>query len=106
MLIFDRWWEEPIFWLYFSTWAVFTACLLLYGLRSRWQQSGTGRAMMALYASIVAILTMTLLFLTGTIPEGPVRDFARSLTLGGVTLAGVIQLATILRHQRRDRKVK
>ena len=94
-------WVQPMFWLYFSTWVVFTACLLVYTLRSPWQRSGVGRAMVTLYGSLVAILTMVLLFLMDVIPEGSARDFLRSLTLGCVTLAGTVQLVTILRHQRR-----
>jgi hypothetical protein len=95
---------EPTFYQYLATWAVFTACLLFYGLRSPWRESSVGKAMVTLYGSLVAILTLVLLILVGLIPEGQPRDLLRTLTLGGMTLAGAVQLAAILRLQRRDRK--
>lgn len=90
------------FWLYVLTLLPYAMCLWFYGRRSPWRQSPVGRGLFALYAAIVAILLYAVIAQTTAIPE-PIRDTLRAVLLGGVALAGWVQLSNILRLQR-DRR--
>lgn len=94
---------ELDFWLYAMCAAIFTACFVMYGLRSRWRSSGwIGWALLTLYGSLSAILGFVMLVLSGALPEGGPRDVVRSILLGGVAIAGALHLSQILRLQRLD----
>lgn len=90
------------FWIYFVTAVPFIGCLLAYGIRSPWRATGIGRAMFTLYAALTAVLGLaTVLQLFR--PPHVIALVLVLVTLGGVFLAGCIQLVTILRLQgRRD----
>lgn len=90
------------FWLYATTLLSFALPLGFYGLRSDWRASRVGKGLLALYASIVAILALVTVSYLGWVPDD-VRAVLRVVTLSGVQLAGWWQLANILRAQRRDR---
>lgn len=94
---YDRWW----FWMYAVCWAPYTLCLAFYGLRSPWRRSAVGRGLFTLYGALVAILTLVLVVQLAPLPLS-VEIALRVVTLTAVAVAGVIQLANILRLQRRD----
>jgi hypothetical protein len=95
---YDTW----SFWLYAAAWLPYTACLLLYGLRSPWWAGATGRAILALYAALTGVLTLALVARIFDI-HGDLLDALRFLLLGAVAVLGFVQLHTIVRLQRRDR---
>lgn len=90
------------FWLYLAPWAPFTACLLFYGFGSPWWSSATGKAQMSLYASISGVLSLVLAVQLFDLPA-EVRAALRVLTLGLITVAGIIQFTNILKLQHRRR---
>ena len=90
------------FWLFLGTLLPYALCLAFYGLRSPWRMSPVGRGLFALYAALVAVLGYAVIAQVAVIPPS-VRDALRALLLGGVALAGWVQLANILRLQR-DRR--
>lgn len=93
------------FWLYAAPWVLFTGCLLLYGLRSPWWTSSTGRALIVLYAALSGVLGLVVAVQLFHPPE-EWRALLRVLTLAPLTVAGVGQLANIIRlqHRRRGRE--
>lgn len=90
------------FWLYACTAVPWAACLLFYGLRSPWRRSRVGQAMFTTYAALTAVLGLAALLRVVHLPYWLAVTLA-CVTLGAVAVAGVIQVATILRAQRRDR---
>lgn len=95
-------WTSWSFWLYAATLLPYALALGFYGLRSDWRSSRVGKGLMTLYAAIVAILLLAIVSLAGLLPQ-EARAVLRFVALGGVQLAGWIQLGNILRAQRRDR---
>ncbi|MCU1617210.1 MAG: hypothetical protein JWO98_4750 [Frankiales bacterium] len=92
-------WERLPFWLYLLTLMPFALCLFFYGTRSPWQQSQTGRALISLLTSLVAVLSWAVLAQVTVIPQ-TVLDAMRAVLLGAVALSGWVLLANILRLQR------
>lgn len=90
------------FWLYLGTLLPYALCLVLYGIRSPWQMSPVGRGLFSLYAALVAVLAFAVVAQIAVIPTS-VRDLLRAVLLGGVALAGWVQLSNILRLQRERR---
>lgn len=90
-----HWWT----WLYVLCWLPYATCTALYGLRSPWRTSWVGRGLLAGYAAITAVLTVALVASVATIPD-EIRHTLVAATLGGVALAGFVQLANIVRLQR------
>lgn len=97
-------WSSWSFWLYVAAWAPHLGCLVAYGIRSPWRRSAVGRALFTLYAALTAVLSLVLLVRVFDLPDA-LRDVLRVLTVGGVSIAGFVQLAIILRLQRDDRRV-
>ena len=92
-----------IFWLYAVGAVLWTGLLLLYGLRSPWWRSTTGRVMVLTFASLSAVLVLAAVFRFVHPPLWLAVPLAlAAATLAAVCVAGCVQLATILRLQRRD----
>jgi len=91
-------WDNPAFWVYLLTWLPFVAFLTLYGTRSQWSESGIGRALFTLAASMVAVLTNALAGIV--FGDYPGRDMFRLVLLGGVSLAGWNLLRNLVGVQR------
>jgi multisubunit Na+/H+ antiporter MnhB subunit len=92
-------WERLPFWLYLLTLMPFALCLFFYGTRSPWQQSQTGRALISLLTSLVAVLLWAVVAQVAEIPR-EVLDAMRAVLLGGVFLSGCVLLRNILLLQR------
>lgn len=90
--------ERVPFYLYLATLAPYALCLFFYGTRSPWQKSQTGRALIALLVSLVAVLGWAVLVQVTVIPK-PVLDVMRGVLLGGVALAGWVMLRQIVQLQ-------
>lgn len=90
------------FWLFLGTLAPYALCLGFYGLRSPWRLSPVGRGLFSLYASIVAILIYAVIVQLAPLPQ-TAQDTLRAVLLGGVALAGWVQLFNIIRLQRERR---
>lgn len=90
------------FWLYVAALVPFALSLAFYGLRSPWWTSPTGRALFTLYAALTAVLSLVVVAYLGVFPT-PVRDLLR-ITIGGVAVAGWVQLVNILQIQSRARR--
>lgn len=88
------------FWLYAPPAAVWAACLLLYGLRSAWRRSATGRGQFVLYATLTAVLLLASVLRIVHLPYSWAVVLA-VVTMGGVLVAGLVQLVLILRAQGR-----
>lgn len=91
--------EKLPFWLYLLTLLPFALSLFFYGTRSPWQKSPTGRALIALLTSLVAVLGWAVLVQVTAIPK-PVLDVMRGVLLGSVSLAGWVMLRQIVQLQR------
>lgn len=79
-------WAIPAFWVYLLTWAPFASFLILYGLRSPWRATSTGRGIFTLTASMVAVLSNALAGVM--LGDYPGRDLVRLILVGGVACAG------------------
>lgn len=90
------------FWLYAATCAPWAACLLVYGLRSPWRGSWTGRAQFTIYASLTAVLALAAALRVIDVPYWLAVTLA-VCTLAAVCAAGVSQLINILRLQKERR---
>lgn len=91
-----------IFWLYAMGAGAFTACALVYGLRSPWYRSAMGRALEALFASCAAVLILAVLVHVVNMP----RQVAIGLSISVMTAVDVtalVLLVTVLRVQRNRR---
>lgn len=93
------------FWLFASTLLPFALCLIFYGLYSPWRESRVGRSLMALYGSLVATLLYATLTAAHVFPE-QVQQVMRVMLLGGVAVAGWVQLANVLHFQREARRCR
>jgi hypothetical protein len=91
------WWTP---YMYGAVALPFLLCVLVYGLRSPWRRSRIGWAMMSLYASLLTVLVYVMVATIVTVPDD-VRIVLRVLLLGGVMVAGWVQLAMIVHEQRR-----
>jgi len=90
-----------IFWLYAVGAVLWTGLLLLYGLRSPWWRSTTGRVMVLTFASLSAVLVLAAVFRFVHPPLWLAVPLALAV-LGAVDLAGLVQLINVWRLQRRD----
>lgn len=91
-----------VFWLYVSVLLPYGLFVFFYARRSPWRDSHTGRGLMAVAASITAVLSFAVIALVAPIPEN-VRDWLRVVLLGAVEYAGWLQLRNLLREQRTRR---
>lgn len=87
--------ERLPFYLYLGTLLPFALCLFFYGTRSPWQSSPTGRALISLLSSLVAVLLWAVVAQVTEIPR-EVLDAMRAVLLGGVFLSGCVLLRNIL----------
>lgn len=87
------------FWLYLGIAAPWFLCTVLYGLRSPWWESWTGRGQFATYVSLTAALGLTVLFRGVRFPHVVVLAVAVTV-LSAVGVAGIAQLVNIIRLQR------
>ncbi|TFV91420.1 hypothetical protein [Blastococcus sp. CT_GayMR16] len=92
-------------WLYALTLAPFATFVVLYAIltRNAWRNTATGRGLMALGCSLVAILSFVLFALFTDIPKD-IRDLLRVLTLGGVQIAGWLMVKNLVQEERRGRR--
>jgi hypothetical protein len=90
------------FWAYAFVWLPFALFVVLYGCRSPWRSTAVGRGLMTLAGAITAVLTFVLVVLAVPIPP-EVRDLLRGATLGGVAIAGWLQLKNLVQIQNRHR---
>jgi hypothetical protein len=91
-----------IFWLYVIGGAAFSACALVYGLRSPWYRSPMGIALEASWTSLAAVLILAVLLHLFPLR----RDVAVGLSITVMTAVDVtalVLLVTVLRLQRRGR---
>ena len=89
------------FWLYAVCAMPWLGCLLTYGLRSPRRPSLVRTAMLVTYASLSGVLVLAAV-LRLVHPPFDVALALAAATLAAVCVAGWVQLATILRLQRRD----
>lgn len=97
-------WENPAFYMYFLAWLPFFLFVVLYATRSPWRQSATGRGLMAVSMAITAVLSFVLLVMAWPTMPDQIKDTIRAVLMGGVTIAGFLQLRNllVLQKQRRD----
>jgi hypothetical protein len=91
-----------IVWLYALGAGFWTGCALLYGLRSPWFHSSTGRVMLMTFTSLSAVLVLATVFRFVHPPLWLAVPLALAV-LAAVDLAGLVQLINVWRLQRRDR---
>lgn len=85
------------FWLYAVGAALWTACAVAYLAREPWWRSWIGRSLVGSWSSFAAVLILAAIFRVEPLPH------AVLVTLAAVDVAGLVQLATVLHLQRRDR---
>lgn len=90
-----------VFWIYLLTLVPFAMTSLFYGLRSPWWTSHIGRSLLITQVAIVSVLLNVLAAVI--FDDYELRDFVRTVLLGGVTIAGWYQFGSIIREQRRGR---
>lgn len=95
--------ENTAFYLYAFVWAPFALFVVRYWTHSPWRATPTGRAVMALAVSLTIVLTFVLVVLVAPQIPAAIRDALRSVTLGGVGLAGWLLFKNLLAEQRRGR---
>lgn len=100
--IVSPFYANPVFWLYLSAWLPFTALALWYGLTRPRRKDAIGRSLLAVKASLAAVLTVVL---TAFIFPG--YEWRRALLfvcIAGVACAGWYQLWTFVRTRREGRR--
>lgn len=93
---------DPRFWLYFAAWVPFTALALWYGLTPPRRKGPVGRSLLAVKASLSAVLTVVL---TAFIFPG--YEWRTALLVVGmavVACAGWYQLFVFVRTRRAGRR--
>src|SRR5690348_16663890 len=93
---------RAVFGLYAAGGVFWACCALLYGLRSPWWRSATGKVMLMTFSSLAAVLLMATAFRIARPPLWLAIPLACAV-LGAVVLAGLVQLINLVRLQRRDR---
>lgn len=97
-------WLNPAFYMYVLAWLPFFLFVVLYAARSPWRHSATGRGLMAVSMAITAVLSFVLLIMVWPTMPDQIKDTIRAVLMGGVTIAGFLQLRNlvVLQKQRRD----
>lgn len=95
-------WADPRFWLYFAAWLPFTALALWYGLTPPRRKDAIGRSLVAVKASLAAVLTVVLTALA--FPGYEWRKALLFIGMAMVALAGWYQLFVFARERRRGRR--
>lgn len=102
MITVVPWYANPVFWLYFSAWLPFTILALWYGLTRPRRKNAIGRSLLAVKASLAAVLTVVL-----TAFLFPGYEWRQALLVGGmafVAWAGWYQLVVFVHTRRRGRR--
>lgn len=102
MISHSPWFSNPAFWLYFAAWLPFTALALWYGLTRPRQKNAIGRSLLAVKASLSAVLTVVL---TAFIFPG--YEARKAFLVIGMCLvagAGWFQLWTFMQVRRQGRR--
>lgn len=91
------------FWLYLSAWVPYTLFVALYAFRSPWYRSALGRSLL-LSKTVIAVLLTHALLIVVLGADYPGREYVRGFLVGGVIVAGWVQLLTLVRLQRQARR--
>jgi hypothetical protein len=89
------WYTNLTFWAYAFAWLPFFLFVVIYATKSPWQTTPVGRGMMALAASLTAVLTFVMVVISVPLPDD-VKTLLRGATMGGVALSGYLQLKNLL----------
>lgn len=98
-------WANEVFWLYVALLLPYALCLIFYGFRSPRQKEPVGQALLAVLASLVAVLLFAVVALSGLIGP-PLTDVLRFVLLGAVMAAGWWLFAQIVRLQAEARRCR
>lgn len=104
MTALPPWYANSAFWLYLFVWLPIALFVVLYWFRSPWRSTGPGQAVMALAASLFAVLSFVLIVLV--FPQIPtqLKDILRTALLSGVGIAAWVLLKNLRTEQRRGRR--
>lgn len=90
------------FWLYAVGAVFWTGCAVAYGARSPWWRSPIGRSLFGSWTALACVLILAAVFRLVPLPHAVLLVLA-VIVLSAVDVAGLVQLATVLHLQRRDR---